>query len=268
MLGAAAIRLDAGLGLATYDDRPAVFRAFGNLKLVEIPLAQAELELHTNGYTRMNAKFNWGIDGLATLKGFLKFEMMAPKFNALAHVDACLEFIDWCAGRARDRLEQGRRGLPEDRRDRRRLEPGFGYRWGEAIPTLYFAGCDVGEYREHIRSGIDEPHHGCGGAGRREQAIDFPAGLPGATIVARGNGAPPKLTLIGPKGERITSPDDLRPVQQAPFLVLKDPRANVTQFAIAKPSAGRWRVVVEPGSAPVVSLASANGLERPEIDAG
>ncbi len=98
VLGAAAIRLDAGLGIATYDDRPTVFRAFGNVKLVEIPLAEAALELHTNGYTRMNAKFDWGIDGLATLKGGLQFEMLAPKFNATAHVDACLEFVDWCAG--------------------------------------------------------------------------------------------------------------------------------------------------------------------------
>ena len=58
-----------------------MFRAFGNVKLVEIPLAQAELELHTNGYTRMNAKFDWGIDGLASLKGFMLFEMMAPKLQ-------------------------------------------------------------------------------------------------------------------------------------------------------------------------------------------
>ncbi len=56
-------------------------------------------------------------------------------------------------------------------------------------------------------------------------------------------------------------------MQQSPFLVVKDPRGNLTQFAIAKPSPGRWRVVVEEGSVPVVSLASANGLERPSIDA-
>ena len=98
VLGAAAIRLDAGLGVATYDDRPTVVRAFGNVKLVEIPLAEAALEVHTNGYTRMHARFDWGIEDLATLKGGLQFEMLAPKFNATAYVDACLEFVDWCAG--------------------------------------------------------------------------------------------------------------------------------------------------------------------------
>ena len=121
--------------------------------------------------------------------------------------------------------------------------PGFGYKWGETIPTLYFSGCDIGEYKEHISSGIENHITAVESAVRAraagsEQAIDLPAGLPGATIVARGQGAPPKLTLIGPKGERVTSPDDLRPVQQSPFLVVKDPRGNLTQFAIAKPSAG------------------------------
>jgi hypothetical protein len=270
VLGAAAIRLDAGLGLATYADRPAVFRAFGKLYLVEIPIAKAALELHTNGYTRARADFHWGIDGLASLQGYLLFEMLMPKFNAIAYVDACLDFVDWCAG---GRAIVSSKGvavclkidvLVDD------WEPGFGYRWGDTLPDLYFAGCDIGEYREHIDSGIDQHIRtvkavaSAKTAGHQEE-IELPAGLPGATIVARGEGAPPKIGLIGPKGERISSPDDMRPVQQAPFFVMKDPRANLTQFAISKPSAGRWRVVVEEGSAPVVSIASANGLEKPVI---
>ena len=270
--GVSAIRMDAGLGLATYADRPAVFRAFGKLHLVEIPIAEAALELHTNGYTRARADFGWGIDGFVSLEGYILFEMMAPKFNAIAYVDACLDFVDWCAG---GRAIVSSKGVAvclkidlfvDD------WEPGLGYRWGDAIPTLYFAGCDIGEYREHIDSGIDDHIRTLSAAPLPKTAghveeIDLPAGLPGATVVTRGAGAPPKITLIGPNGERITSPDDLRPVQQAPFFVMKDPRANLTQFAIAKPSAGRWRAVVEEDSAPVVSIASANGLEKPEIDA-
>jgi hypothetical protein len=268
VLGAAAIRLDAGLGVAAYADRPTVFRAFGNVKLVEIPLAKAELEVHTNGYTRMHARFDWGIEDLATLKGGMQFEMRAPKFNATAYVDACLEFVDWCAGAKALVSSKGvavclRIDLLVDE-----WHPGFGYAWGDPLPTLYFAGCDVGPYKEHIRSGIED-HIKAVPASLQgdEHAIDLPAGLPGATIVAQGQGAPPKLTLIGPKGERITTPDALEPVEQAPFLILKDPRAHLTQFAIAKPSAGRWRVIVEPGSAPLTSLKSAEGLQPPKLEA-
>ncbi len=268
VLGTSAIRLDAGLGLATYADRPAVFRAFGKLYVVEIPVADADLEVHTNGYVRARGKFYWGIGGLASLKGYLRFEMMAPKFNAEAHVEACLEFIDWCAGA---KAIVSSRGVAVCLKIDVLFDdwmPGFGYRWGDTTPDLYLAGCDIGPYKEHISSGLDQHIRAVPASVQGEShAIDLPAGLPGATIVATGEGAPPKVTLIGPKGERITSPDDLRPVQQAPFLILKDQRANLTQFAIAKPSAGRWQVIVEDGSAPVLSLASANGLPKPEIEA-
>jgi hypothetical protein len=263
VLGAAAIGLDAGLGLATYADRPSVLRAHGNIRLVEIPLADAQLELYTNGYTRMHAQFDWGIPDLASIKGFLQFEMLAPKFNAQAHVDACLDFVDWCAGA---RAIVSSKGLAvclsidvifDD------WTPGFGYRWGEALPTLYFSGCDVGDYREHIDSGGAGPIVTAAQAGTHE--IDLPDGLPGATIVATGKDAPPKLTLVGPKGERVTSPDGDQPLLQRPFFVMKDPRAKLTQFAIAKPSAGRWKVIVEDGT--LVSLKSAEGLDKPKIEA-
>jgi hypothetical protein len=198
--------------------------------------------------------------------------MLAPKFNAEAYVEACLEFVDWCAGA---------HGLVSSKGVAVCLkidvifddwEPGFGYRWGDTFPTLYFASCDVGEYREHIDSGIAEhikpvaARAAAMNAGA-EQTIDLPAGLPGATVVAQGAGAPPKITLVGPDGERVSTPDDLRPVQQKPFLLLKDPRANLTQIAVGKPVGGRWKVIVEDGSAPVTSLRSAQGLERPRIDA-
>jgi hypothetical protein len=149
--------------------------------------------------------------------------------------------------------------------------PGFGYRWGE-FPTLYFSGCDVGEYKEQISSPLVDhvtavPARARAAAARSQEIIELPAGLPGATIVAEGDGAPPKITLVGPHGERVTTPEGLEPVERKPFLLLKDPRANLTQIAIGKPAGGRWKVIVEPGWAPVVSLKSAQGLERPRIRA-
>ena len=204
VLGAAAIRLDAGLGLATYDDRPAVFRAFGDVKLVEIPLAQAALELHTNGYTRMHARFDWGIDGLATLKGGLQFEMLAPKFNATAHVDACLEFVDWCAGAKALVSVQGRRGLPEDRRDLRRLAARASATAGASRSRRCTSPAVTSARTRSTSAPGIENHVTAVPAQVRRRARDR---LPGRAARAprswpRGQGAPPKLTLIGPNGER------------------------------------------------------------------
>ena len=243
-----------------------MFRAFGQVSLVEIPLADANLEVHTDGYVKMLARFSWGHRGLATLKGFVRFEMLAPKFNA----------------------EGLRRGLPRVRRLVRRAralvsskgvavcakidvlvddwEPGFGYRWGDTFPDAL-----PGRLR---RRALPRAH--CarlrerGASGRREAtlaAIELPAGLPGAVVALEGRDAPPKVTLAGPNGERITTPDGVMPVEQSPFFVLKDPRAKLTQIAISKPSAGRWTVEVAEGSSEVVSLRSAKGLDEPKITA-
>ena len=263
--GAAAISLDAGLGFATYSDRPHVLRAFGDVSLVEIPLAHADFELHTDGYMKMLAKFNWGIEDLASLKGYIKFEALFPKFNAEGRVEACLDFVDWCAGAKALVSSKGVAVcakidvLVDD------WEPGFGYRWGDSLPDLYFAGCDVGPYREHF-SRASASRAGALAAGDA-RTIDLPAGLPGAVVALKGKDAAPKVTLIGPKGERITTPDGLMPVEQSPFFVLKDPRAKLTQIAISKPSAGRWRVEIEPGSSEIVSLRSAEGLDEPQVKA-
>jgi hypothetical protein len=86
VLGAAAVRLDAGLGLATYSDRPSVFRAYGRLRLVEIPLAEASFELHTDGYEKARAGFRYAIPELVSLQGYLSLELLKAKFNAEGYV--------------------------------------------------------------------------------------------------------------------------------------------------------------------------------------
>ena len=68
ILGASAISLDAGLGLATYDDRPSVFRAYGDMKVVSIPFADATFEAHTDGFVKVSGKFHYGWDGFASAR--------------------------------------------------------------------------------------------------------------------------------------------------------------------------------------------------------
>jgi hypothetical protein len=264
--------MDAGLGLAAYDDRPTVFRAFGRLYVVELPLAKAAFELHSNGYMKAHASFGFAIPSVASLEGFLSFEMLEARFNAEAYVKACVDLVDLCAGA---------RGLISSKGIAVCLhvdvlganwEPGFGYEWGDVFPQLYFTGCDVGDYREHIGSGVDNhitarPASVRARASGFEQAIDLPSGLPGAVIVAEGKDAPPKITLVGPNGERITTPDDMKAVQRKPFLLIKNRPGRITQIAIGKPAGGRWQVVVEDGSSEVVSIRSAQGLPEPEVHA-
>jgi YD repeat-containing protein len=266
ILGAAALRLDAGLGFVTFPDRPAELRAHGQLYVVEIPLAKANFMLATDGYVRASARFHFGWDDVAHIEGFLAYEMLAPKFNAHGRVKACADFVDWCA--SADALISSRGVAVCLRIDLGLADwsPGFGYLWGDPFPDLYFTGCDVGEYREHINRKVSAAGATARSAGF-EQAVDLPAGLPGAVIAVEGRDAPPQVTLVGPDGERVTAPRGLEPLERKPYLVLKDPRRNVTQFAVGSPARGRWKVVVEEGSSPVVSVKSANGLDRPDVRA-
>ncbi len=124
-------------------------------------------------------------------------------------------------------------------------------------PTPYFSGCSLGPYRETFKRTAQA-------ASVSEQSVTLPAGLPGSVVAVTGADAPPKITLVGPKGERITTPDTLMPVETKPFFLMKNPQAKLTQIAIMRPSGGRWKVIVEDGSSPITSLKVAHAHGGPE----
>ncbi|MDW5597797.1 PKD domain-containing protein [Conexibacter stalactiti] len=265
ILGAAAMSLDGGLGFATYDDRPWVMRAFGQLNVVEIPVARGELAVHGDGYVRMWGRYRWGIPDVVSVRGKLNLEMMGKKFNAGASGDACIDFIDWCRGMRGVVSSKGVAVCFTFDYEISTWEPGIGYVWGESFPDLYFDGCDVGDYRAHVAHGSRASAAAAGSPG--EQVVEVAPGLPGVVFAAEGRDAPPKITLIGPKGERIETPNGPAPVEDDRFIVLQAPRGRLTQVAVVQPSAGRWRVVTQEGSSPITLLRTANGLEEPQVRA-
>ena len=183
---------------------------------------------------------------------------MGKKFNAEGGVKACLEFVDFCRGVNALISSKGMAvcmiidyGIDDWR-------PGFGYKWGDSLPDAYFSGCSLGPYRETIKRTARA-------AAVSEEVVALPAGLPGTVVAAKGAGAPPKITLVGPNGERVSTPDDLMPVESKPFFLMKNPQANLTQIAVSKPAGGEWRVIVEDGSAPITSLKVAHAMAPPKI---
>ena len=268
ILGGAALSLDGGLGFASFDDRPSIFRAFGDLNVVEIPVAHGEMEVHTDGYIRVGGRYRWGVEDVFSIKGGLDLELYGSKFNASTWGKACIDFVDFCRGMSAVISSKGVAVCLSIDVWIGTWEPGIGYVWGESSPDLYLDGCDIGDYKEHIdHATASLASAGAQTAAAGEQTVDVKDGLPGTVFAAQGEDAPPKITLIGPKGERIMTPDDLTPVEDEHYFLLKDPRANLTQIAVNAPSGGRWRVVVEDGSSPLVSLRSADGLPEPDVRA-
>ena len=169
LLGKPAVALDGGLGFTVYNDRPAVFRAYGSLSLVGIAMTNAEFEVHTNGYVGLRANFGLGWNGLASIKGYASLEMQGLKFNGEGGVKACLDFIDTCLGANALLSSKGIAVCLNIDTFLGDWHPGFADKWGQA-PKLYFSGCDVGPYRENIHAAQ------AGGA----RAVTLGKDLPGA----------------------------------------------------------------------------------------
>jgi hypothetical protein len=276
-VGAArAIGLDGGLAFATYDGQPSVMRAFGSVQLVTIPLAEASVEVHTDGYVKLSGDYQWGYPGWVNLSGGLGLELMGSKFNATGRVRACLQFVDLC---------EGAKGLISNKGIVACMNidlwvddwhPGAGYRWSGDF-TPYFAGCDVGPYRERIKRGASASAASAaaaraGGpraraAAEQEATVELPAGLPGTVFAAEGVDGAPVLEISGPHGERIVTPRETRADVSRDHLSLPNPQAKLTQVAIPSPSAGRWTIRAAAGSTPLTSIRTAEGLPAPEVKA-
>jgi hypothetical protein len=251
IIGRPVIGLDAGLGFALFDDRPAILRAFGDIQLVGEKLFDGTLEMHSDGYIEVDASAKWVWPGVAIMHGRLGVEMLGTKFNAHGRVEACVEVIDWCAVGARAVASNA--GVAVCLKidwGADTWEPGIGYKWGES-PTIYFAGCELGPYKTQV------PHARAAQVGAR--TIELPGGLPGAAIAVVGTERAPDVTLVGPKGERITGTGRV-----GNALILKSDAERVTQIAMVKPSGGTWKIESD---APVERVMSAQGLEPVEVKA-
>ena len=286
------LKLDVGGGFAAYPEpMPDVVRFFGDLSIFGIPLAKSRGAIYSDGYVDMMTQIDAGLEDVVHVEGLFKFRgyfgdkvttncgpskpracyPKSPVFNAEARVEACLDFVDLCAGAellASSRAIAGCLNITLLFVD---WTPGFAYEWHPKDEvTPYFTGCDVSEYREKIPV---RPRRKGGGLRRarlvpgQEQAIELPPGLPGAVVMAIGETAPPRIKLVGPNGETITTPDGDAGIMQKPFMLMKDPKGFRTSIAIGRPAGGTWRAVVEDGSSAVTSIQSAEGLEKPRVTA-
>ena len=172
---------------------------------------------------------------------------------------ACLEFVDFCRGVNALISSKGMAvcmvidyGIDDWR-------PGFGYKWGDALPDAVLLGLLA---RPVPR---DDQRAATAGLGRRAAPSTLPAGLPGTVVAATGAGAPPKITLRRPQGR--AHHDARRPDAGRGQAVLPDEEPAGEAHPDRdrrKPSAGEWKVIVEDGSAPITSLKVAHAIGRAE----
>jgi hypothetical protein len=232
----------------------------GDVRVANVPLANASVEYWWNGYFAAKGRISYFIDGnneygfVGTIDG----EASKKGFNAEGSVSF----------KAKDRSISGK-GLVSSKGVAgcasikgilwTNIELGAGYKWGAQWIDWIGGSCDFGPYRAKVA------------------AVAAQAGGPVPTTVAKdqravsfkvlGDGtAPPRFTLTGPDGSSVTTPENGEMVQNDRFVVVQQPGENATYVAVAKPKAGTWTFTPSPGST-VRSVNGATALPEPEVSA-
>jgi PKD domain/WD40-like Beta Propeller Repeat len=117
--------------------------------------------------------------------------------------------------------------------------PGFSYRWGDTFPKVFLSSCDFGSLRV-ARTAFNSAVAGS----KRVRTVSVADGQRAVVIVARGprGKRAPRVALIGPHGQRITSKANGKATKKGRFLVIPNKQDGTTNFMIMKPAAGTWRV--------------------------
>ena len=137
---------------------------------------------------------------------------------------------------------------------------GFGYRWGDTLPKIWFADCDIEDYVPVA------PPFRAGGARAAATSRTFTVakGAPVASVRLTGAGGPPAVTLVSPSGQRITPSTDLKAKGAAAY-ALPVSTAGQTYIGVLKPAAGTWTVETNAGSPEISELAGAKPLPSPSV---
>ena len=136
---------------------------------------------------------------------------------------------------------------------------GGGYTWVTRRFDWLAGACDLGAWT------VARPSRAH--TAQAERALSLPSGLSVAAFKVTGAGAAPRVTVTGPKGERILTPPGVNGAKTRTSLVTLDPASNTTYVAVGSPSAGTWKITADPGSAAITSASSARALPDVSVSA-
>ncbi|HLH65376.1 MAG TPA: fibronectin type III domain-containing protein [Solirubrobacteraceae bacterium] len=97
--------------------------------------------------------------------------------------------------------------------------------------------------------------------------LRLPGGLPFEVIRVRGRGAPPLLSVSGPRGLSIQMPTGQAWTHGRGYLAIADPLDDTTYIELTRPAAGAYHIAALPGSAGIAGIDAAHGLPAPSVRA-
>jgi len=249
------------IGLSSgFEFNQAYFKIEGDVRVANVPLANALVEYYTTGQFYAKGELSYFIDAARDygFSGAVEGWATANAFNATGNVRF----------KAKSLSLEGKAVLSSagvagcaivDGPFWGRTELGAGYRWGESQIRWIGGFCDLGPFSATVgRSAVRQ-------AGTNR--VSLPGGLDVASIAVEGTTGAPRVTLTGPNGARVTAPAGAESLRNDRFIVVQQAASRTTYLVIAKPEAGAWTVTAEPGSAPIARILSAQALPDPRVTA-
>jgi hypothetical protein len=231
---------------------PAVLRADGSATLGSVPFLKAFAEYRSSGYFGFGADLDYFfVKDVVGIRAGVNGWFTEHAFNVDGKGTICVGF---CFDAEAVISSEGIAACGGVEIWGAEVELGFGYEWDGGLRIMALS-CDVGPYRAVQSAQAGGPHD-----------FTLPSKLPLATVAFRGTGAPPKVTLEGPNGERVVTPaePDGKVLDQR-FMLFQSPEEKTTYVAIKAPAAGTWRVTADPGA--IASREVAQGLPEPSVKA-
>jgi hypothetical protein len=135
---------------------------------------------------------------------------------------------------------------------------GGSYTWATRQLELIGKNCSVGPFRTVELGSL---------ASAAANGHTFRLAAGHAWLALAGVGGPPRITLSGPGGQRVSVPtSSTAPLMVKGFVVLQDPEDKTTYIAIQN-AGGTWHEAPEPGSPAVRAIDSASILPAPSVSA-
>jgi hypothetical protein len=128
------------------------------------------------------------------------------------------------------------------------------YQWGDSGPKIFYAQNMTGRFTSGIPGAADRGYAAAGAF-----AFTVPSGAPSASVIVRGQGGAPSITLTAPGGQQLA----LDGKTHARMRALALAGSGETDLGISHPRAGRWSVSTAPGSPVAVSSISYSIGEPP-----
>jgi len=241
----------------TFGD-PVVFDFTGDGTLLKFPFATARVRVTSDGFFGAGAELFFSLPGAsATGKADVFIDLPSKTFSGKVDAEVCV--LSVCP-RAEAILSSIGIGACVDIK---LLEGGFGYKWGDTLPEIFFPTCDLSDY-EPPRPAAASPSARAAQIAPNSFAVA--AGAAVASVKLIGKGGPPSVALVSPSGQRIVPSADLG-ATNAPAYAMSDAKTNATFVGVIKPAAGVWKVEPQEGSAPIVELRQALPVTSPSVQA-